>query len=509
VGSIEAHVGAAASQASEALGARAYATGNAVAFAGSPDLHTAAHEAAHVIQQRAGVHLKDGFGEAGDVYERHADAVADRVVRGESAESLLDHYKGEGGSGGVQFSLISSTPVPGAGNFTINMVTRPAAAPGGVNQLDGFLQFTPQVGALNSNTIAFWQIVKLTNAGDPNTDAPVGTLSPQAAPRGALGQFGLSTADNPAAGVVGGFFTDVHHIPALHAPGTAQTPRNRFEPTPAGGTPAAGITPGPRGGVGGVFGLTPNGATPGFKRSDDPSDIRSAAMYDTPGSGGDLDFEFQSVARGEDTQVDYGSINWGFGTRRATGVINEHVNVTPGSSATFANAIERHRDFYVHEPVTIYFAFDRDNVDAAQDVKIALLAGYLGRNPAVQMTLDGFADQIGNVAYNVALSQRRVNNVRAAILGHFPATHVAANTVVPDGGHGISTAATDATSEQPADTGDQPGGVAATGADQSREANRQFNRRVTITFRHPPGTGPAAPGGVGNPAPPAPAPAGP
>jgi hypothetical protein len=48
-----------------------------------------AEEAAHVVQQASGVRLKDGVGEAGDAYEQHADAVADRVVRGESAAELL------------------------------------------------------------------------------------------------------------------------------------------------------------------------------------------------------------------------------------------------------------------------------------------------------------------------------------------------------------------------------------------------------------------------------------
>jgi len=89
VSNIQAHTGETAQQASHTIGARAYAMGNHVAFAGMPDLHTAAHEAAHVIQQRAGVQLKGGVGEAGDAYERHADAVADKVVAGESAEALL------------------------------------------------------------------------------------------------------------------------------------------------------------------------------------------------------------------------------------------------------------------------------------------------------------------------------------------------------------------------------------------------------------------------------------
>jgi hypothetical protein len=87
---VRAHTGAAATQASTAMGAEAFAFGNEVAFAGTPGLRVAAHEAAHAVQQRAGVHLKGGVGQAGDEYERHADAVAERVARGESAEHLLD-----------------------------------------------------------------------------------------------------------------------------------------------------------------------------------------------------------------------------------------------------------------------------------------------------------------------------------------------------------------------------------------------------------------------------------
>jgi hypothetical protein len=90
VSGIAAHTDASAKEGSRAMGAEAFAVGQHVAFAGAPSLHTAAHEAAHVVQQRGGVHLKDGVGQAGDPYERHADAVADAVVSGRSAAGLLD-----------------------------------------------------------------------------------------------------------------------------------------------------------------------------------------------------------------------------------------------------------------------------------------------------------------------------------------------------------------------------------------------------------------------------------
>jgi Domain of unknown function (DUF4157)/Microbial transglutaminase len=100
VSGVRAHTDSGAAAANAEMGSRAYARGNDVAFGGAPDLHTAAHEAAHVVQQRAGVHLKGGVGEQGDSYERHADAVADTVVAGGSAESLLSTMAGSPGSDG-------------------------------------------------------------------------------------------------------------------------------------------------------------------------------------------------------------------------------------------------------------------------------------------------------------------------------------------------------------------------------------------------------------------------
>lgn len=99
VSHVQAHVGGAAAEANAAISAEAYATGHHVAFAGPPSLHTAAHEAAHVVQQAAGVRLLGGVGAEGDAYERHADEVADAVVAGRSAEALLDRHAGGGGGG--------------------------------------------------------------------------------------------------------------------------------------------------------------------------------------------------------------------------------------------------------------------------------------------------------------------------------------------------------------------------------------------------------------------------
>jgi hypothetical protein len=72
VAGIQSHVGGAAAEGAAAMGAQAFATGDHVAFAQAPDLHTAAHEAAHIVQQRSGVSLKGGVGETGDSYEQRS-----------------------------------------------------------------------------------------------------------------------------------------------------------------------------------------------------------------------------------------------------------------------------------------------------------------------------------------------------------------------------------------------------------------------------------------------------
>jgi hypothetical protein len=104
LGAVVAHVGGDARQACDALDAHGYAVGDHVAFAEAPSLHLVAHEAAHVVQQRAGVHLSSTQGGAGDAYEQHADAVADRVVRGESAAPLLPPPGGAATGAAVQRS---------------------------------------------------------------------------------------------------------------------------------------------------------------------------------------------------------------------------------------------------------------------------------------------------------------------------------------------------------------------------------------------------------------------
>jgi hypothetical protein len=114
VSAVQAHLGSEAAQANRELGSKGFALGNNAAFAGAPSLFTAAHEAAHVVQQRSGVALQGGIGERGDRYEQHANAVAAEVVAGRSAEATLDRLApGAGNSGGG--AAVQLDELPNAG----------------------------------------------------------------------------------------------------------------------------------------------------------------------------------------------------------------------------------------------------------------------------------------------------------------------------------------------------------------------------------------------------------
>lgn len=92
---VRSSVGGEAKQASQRLCAEAYATPEGVGFRDYPTLHTAAHEAAHVVQQRMG-HAPSRIGRD-DPLEQHADRVADAVVAGDATAPLFNEL-GQGGA---------------------------------------------------------------------------------------------------------------------------------------------------------------------------------------------------------------------------------------------------------------------------------------------------------------------------------------------------------------------------------------------------------------------------
>jgi len=104
LGNVRVHIDARANASADALNAAAYTERNNIVFGPGEyeptsvaGRHLLAHELTHVVQQQTGLRLKDGVGQSGDAYERHADAVADLVVNGKHAELLLGQTPGSGG----------------------------------------------------------------------------------------------------------------------------------------------------------------------------------------------------------------------------------------------------------------------------------------------------------------------------------------------------------------------------------------------------------------------------
>ncbi|MFF7133743.1 OmpA family protein [Streptomyces sp. NPDC008196] len=86
---MRAQVGGAAVLWNALLGAAASTRGEWIAFTARPSLGEAAHEAAHVVQQRQGASPPGGLSRADDAWERNADAIAARVARHEPAGDLI------------------------------------------------------------------------------------------------------------------------------------------------------------------------------------------------------------------------------------------------------------------------------------------------------------------------------------------------------------------------------------------------------------------------------------
>ena len=91
IGDLTAYTGLAAQEANAEAGSEAYHNARQVAFGEPPTLKVAAHEAAHAVQGVTSDQLEEGMSKPGDKWEENADAVADAVEKGKSAENLLDN----------------------------------------------------------------------------------------------------------------------------------------------------------------------------------------------------------------------------------------------------------------------------------------------------------------------------------------------------------------------------------------------------------------------------------
>ncbi len=65
---------------------------------------------------------------------------------------------------------------------------------------------------------------------------------------------------------------------------------------------------------------------------------------------------------------------------------------------------------------TVYFAFDRYNIDPQYLPRLDAQAAYLMANPAEHVQIQGYTDERGTPEYNIALGQRRADAVKTYLL---------------------------------------------------------------------------------------------
>jgi outer membrane protein OmpA-like peptidoglycan-associated protein len=351
----------------------------------------------------------------------------------------LAHVAQQGGEPrALQFDLAMTLPVA-LGWFDISMITQAAVPATGTGPgMMGTITFNPEPNGPYSSEIGLIQAVNTTDVGgatNPVSGMPVNWANVGAGAEAGRNELGTTGLDGAPRGWTADVFT-------ANARGTNIGP-NYIE----------------HAGIGG-----PNQF--GWLR--DPTDLGPASLWDYPSSTVDLDYDFETVAKGTDNQTIYGSLLWGFNVRSGAVVgSSEYAHAADGASATFEEALERFRGFFVHEPVVLYFNTNVDVPMAGEELKLAGLADYLTRYPDVTVMVLGYADERGKLTDNFDLAERRANSV-ASLLG---LEGIPAGRIPTIAGIGATSSFS------------QHG--TPVGTPQPQTAGRlQANRRVVISFEH-------------------------
>ena len=356
----------------------------------------------------------------------------------QSGRALLAHelthvvQQGEGGAGPIQCDMMESLAPTALGGFELGLATRNAPADPG---MDGTIEFHPAPSGPYSSEITLIQTANVvdvagTTTGTHGIPAPADWKNINA---------GEEAPRNEVRTPLGGTFVD---IPYATEPQSSSTTPNYDRPAYIAANAALDHH--------------------GWLRS--PTDLREASLYDYPSASYDSDFKFETVAKGSDNQVVYGSLDWGFQVR--SGVVqSEYRHPHAFESAEFDEALERFRGYYAHEPIVIYFDTGRDVPLAGEVAKLGDVTNYMARYPDVRMQVDGYADETGsaNAAaranYNIDLSYRRAENAVTLLLGL-----------------GVDESRIDLTVGRGQTTTFSPGSPVAT------PGNLRANRRVVISF---------------------------
>ena len=90
----------------------------------------------------------------------------------------------------------------------------------------------------------------------------------------------------------------------------------------------------------------------------------------------------------------------------------------PPSSVSTAPLPGSERDFVVNVGDRVYFEYDKYDIRPDATALLTAQATWLTRYPAVQIRIEGNADERGTEEYNLALGARRANAVKEFLQAH-------------------------------------------------------------------------------------------
>jgi outer membrane protein OmpA-like peptidoglycan-associated protein len=397
---VRAHLGGPAADASRAMGASAYTLGHDVAFGASPTLEEAAHEAAHVVQQRQAASPLGDRGPAGARLESAADAVSARVARGEPAAPLLGPAGGPaaGEARSVQRRLLATESTPGGiGRF--RAMAEPAS---GLRLLwdPGSHAVNPVGSGPAPATSPAFEHHLTTIMSDPAQDAEVTFGEHQSGP-GAGGPTG----------VLGGLFPQPTDLTGSRVQLIDMDDLEAMER----GAPGQGV-------ASLAHELVENYSahafvpTPGVDRfplaHQVASEAESDVAEDLVGPGR---FVAQAISVLSPTHVIAAK---DFENYYVVLDINRAPSSPPDAQVTSARNAPRVRLSF--NTVDSYVT-GSDTPPAAAAAVFASVGATLAANPTATVRIEGFTDNVGAPADNIGLGERRAENAKTAMVAAFAA----------------------------------------------------------------------------------------
>ena len=98
-------------------------------------------------------------------------------------------------------------------------------------------------------------------------------------------------------------------------------------------------------------------------------------------------------------------------TQTANQSDNGNVDVSAVDRPKSYEEEQAEKDAHLRQSQTVYFEYDKNNVQYQFNDMLSAHARFLVKNPSVKITIEGHCDERGTPEYNIALGERRAKSV--------------------------------------------------------------------------------------------------